>query len=126
MEEKHIHFKQENVYGDKYDIHDNPNATFNFGGRREEAHREQRDSREDALVEELTPIFYNDVEEVRRYAQAISGCKPTQVVDITGKLLHERKISDRACHKELWEILTRHGLYDKTLANWNSQLKNYL
>lgn len=130
MEEKHVHFHQENIYGDKYDIHDNPNAVFNFGGSKaKDESKDKCDNQQGVednskLVDLLTPIFFGDSEKVKSYLKQIQGCKPTQVVAVTRRYLQERAISDASCHTPLWTILHDNGLYNPSLSNWNSQLNS--
>ena len=131
MEEKHIHFKQETVYGDKYDIHDNPYATFNFGGRREsrghgeyaEAEPAEDSDDYDSLLDGLKSIFYGDAEEARLFAGKVRHMSSKETTAHVNILIKQNKISKKSCLKPLWELLTRHGLYDKSYQNWFGQIK---
>lgn len=56
MDEKHLHLTQENIYGDKYDIHDNPNATFHLGGAKKQQQTEtdtEEESKDGKLADAL-------------------------------------------------------------------------
>lgn len=89
-----------------------------YGGQRAEM-----SEAESKLKDELLPVFYGDEEVVEAFIAKIRGAKPTQVVGEVNRLLKESKISDISCNKPLWDILTRYGQYDKSLQNWNDQIK---
>lgn len=131
MDEKHIHFHQENLYGDKYDIHDNPNATFNFGsrrepyseGRREDATQDDCGCNQADAVEDLLPFFFNDKAEAKRFVSRTKAMKDVDVTKEVNRLIREKKLSDVSCMKPLWEVMTKHRLYDKKYNTWNAQVK---
>lgn len=76
-----------------------------------------------SIVKELLPVFYGDRLEAESFLKKIHGAKGPQITAIVNELLRERKISEISCYKTLWEILCRNGYYDKSLSNWNSQIK---
>lgn len=127
MDEKHVHFHQENLYGDKYDIHDNPNATFNFGGRKEQSKDERRaddaDDNQKDVVEDLLPFFFNDKAEAERFVTRTKAMKDVDVTSEVSRLVREKKLSEVSCMKPLWEVMSKHGLYGKVYNTWNSQVK---
>lgn len=89
-----------------------------YGGQKPEVSEEESE-----VLELLSPLFYGNREEAACFLQRIRGAKPTQVVAEVRMLVGEKKISDLSCHQPLWEILSQNGYYDKTLRNWNDQLK---
>lgn len=72
---------------------------------------------------ELLPLFWGDDKVVEEFLRNISGAKPVQVVAVVNRMLKERKLSEKSCHKPLWEILYKHGLYTRNLSNWNAQIE---
>lgn len=120
MDDKHVHFHQENVYGDKYDIHDNPGATFNFGGGRknENVNENEEEKNNDIVLEELTPFFYGDEAEAKHFMQMIRGMRGQDITQLVNRLLRENKLSDRSYLKPLWMVLNRHGLYKNAYSTW--------
>ena len=79
------------------------------------------DNRKD-IVAKLNPIFYNDEKEASSFLSEIQGMKAKQITDRVNQLVRARKISDMSRKRELWSVLHDYGLYDKTEANWNSQV----
>lgn len=118
MDDKHVHFHQENVYGDKYDIHDNPGATFNFGGSKKNANEDENEDNNDIVLEELTPFFYGYEEEAKHFLRMIKGMNGQDITQLVNRLLREQKISNKSCLKPLWMVLNRHGLYKNAYSTW--------
>ena len=77
---------------------------------------------EEDIVEELAPIFYHDKKVVRQFLKQIRGVKPTEVTKQVNILIREGKVSTKSCQKELWIVLSRHGLYGRTYQNWHNQI----
>lgn len=88
-----------------------------YGGQRPEVSVE-----ESQTVDELMPIFFNNREEVENFLVEIRSSTPVQVIAAVNSRLEKKVISDLSCHKPLWEVLNKHGYYDKTLTNWNAQI----
>lgn len=133
MDDKHVHFHQENVYGDKYDIHDNPGATFNFGGSKKNANEDEelrtktedknkKEDDNDIVLEELTPFFYGDEAEAKHFMQIIKGMKGQDITQLVNRLLREKKVSDLTCLKPLWTVLNSHGLYKNAYSTWAANI----
>lgn len=120
MEDKHVHFHQENIYGDKYDIHDNPNATFNFGGQRHDDNDDDDDNK--ILLEELKPFFFGFEEEAKHFLKMIKGMNGQDITQLVNRLLREQKISNKSCLKPLWTVLNRHGLYNNAYSTWAANI----
>ena len=77
----------------------------------------------DGVLEDLLPFFWGDEAEVRKFLRKVEGAKAVDVVAEVNRLLAERKVSDKSCHKPLWEVLNKHGLYPRNLSNWNTQIQ---
>ena len=74
------------------------------------------------IVAKLNPIFYNDETEADSFRSEIQGMKAKQITDRVNQVVRARKISELSRKRELWMVLHDYGLYDKTEANWNSQV----
>lgn len=77
----------------------------------------------EGIEEELLPIFFCDRKVVGKFLSQIRGAKPIEVVRQVNILIKEGKVSTKSCHKELWSVLSRHGLYERTYQNWHDQIK---
>lgn len=77
----------------------------------------------DEVLEDLLPFFWGDEAEVRKFLRKVEGAKAVDVVAEVNRLLAERKVSDKSCHKPLWEVLNKHGIYPRNLSNWNTQIQ---
>lgn len=108
------------TYIERQEITVSNGGVLNFGEPKKKTSVDDADA---AIVEELAPIFYGNREEVAAYLGRIKGADATQVVQVTNEYIQAQKISARSCNKPLWEIHHKHGLYAKTLTNWNNQIK---
>lgn len=120
---EHYHFGQNTTFIREQHITVQSGANFYNGSQPEEPVPAEGSDEKDDIISNLTPIFFGDAEEARHYLNAIKGCKPTQVVSMTAKLVKKKKISDMSCNSDLWSILNRNGLYEPSLSNWNAQLR---
>ena len=80
-------------------------------------------SRNVDVIVELRPFFYNVEQETANFVSKIRGVEPVDVTAEVNRLLKERKVSDLSCHKPLWKILHRYGLYKCGIKNWNDQIR---
>ncbi len=78
---------------------------------------------DEPIIARLTPIFFGDEAEARKFLATIRGMKSTQITEVVNRLVADRKISDTSRHRDLWQILHDAGLYDKTESNWNGQVR---
>lgn len=77
----------------------------------------------ESLIDRICPIFYNDINEARAFANKIRGMKPTQITELVKELRTRKVISEMSCHHDLWNILSEAGLYTRTESNWNERIK---
>ena len=77
----------------------------------------------ESLIERICPIFYNDINEAKSFANKIRGMKPTQITELVKDLRTRNVISEMSCHHDLWNILYEAGLYTRTESNWNERIK---
>lgn len=75
------------------------------------------------LLTELLTFFYSDEEETRRFLRFIARCRPIDLTNEVKRLVSENKVSDVSCHKPMWEVLNRYGLYTRSLDNWNKNIR---
>jgi len=75
------------------------------------------------VAAKLSPIFYGDKNQAKEFLAAIQGMKPTQITDLVKKWVAARKISEKSKNRDLWKVLHEAGLYDRSEANWNDQVK---
>lgn len=106
-------------YIEKQEIHVENGGVLNFGS----AKKPTEDSEVDDRVEALLPFFYNEKETVEGFLRRVDGASAMDVVNVVNDMLRAKTVSDVSCNKPLWEVLTRLGIYSKTLANWNSQIR---
>lgn len=78
---------------------------------------------QETIVNELVGIFWGNRENVEDFLTRIKYMKPRQITALVKKWVAENKISEYSCHRPLYRVLQKHGLYDKTEKNWNQQLK---
>ena len=83
---------------------------------------DEKESNEE-LIKLLTPIFWNNEEEAKDFAQLIQGLTPLQITQRVKRLVHEKKISDLSKGRTLWKVLHDFGIYTKSESNWNLQVK---
>ena len=74
------------------------------------------------LQQELMPFFWNDAQNVAQFLKTIAGAKDTDITATVAQYVREKKISELSCHKDLWEVLNRHGRYLSKLSNWNQRI----
>lgn len=84
------------------------------------------DEDERTVAAELTPIFYGDGEEAAKFVSSIRGMKDKQITDLVARLVDERKISDKSYNRDLYKVLSGHGLYGASESNWNTQVAKAL
>lgn len=77
---------------------------------------------QEELAEDLSSFFFGVQEEVEKFISAINGADPTDVTSRVNKLLREKKVSDKTCLKPLWEVLSKHKMYDRTYKTWTEQV----
>ena len=115
-----------NVSGDFYRVE--PGATFiknnfpNVTHYTGEPEREDVQEQDEDLQQELMPFFWNDAQNVAQFLKTIAGAKDTDITATVAQYVREKKISELSCHKDLWEVLNRHGIYQAKLRNWNRKL----
>ena len=85
--------------------------------------REAMTSEEESIVSQLKPIFFGVEEDAMEFLVSIRGMKPTQITAKVNELVKARKISDKSQHRDLWRVLHECGLYTKSEANWNMQVR---
>lgn len=83
----------------------------------------ETEEKSSVIIERLKPIFYSSEQEARAFLESIQGMKPTQITDRVNQLVSEKKISELSSHRDLWTVLHDFGLYKRTEANWNMQVK---
>lgn len=111
-------------------------GTFHFGmveNVKEEKQSDDVDEEEeaktspadDALVEQLKPLFFNNEKDVRLFLNMISGMAQEGITDVVNQWVKEKRISDYRNSRKgvLWDILYKAGLYKRTKANWNGRVK---
>lgn len=77
---------------------------------------------EDPVITRLTPIFYNDKAEVRKFLSRIKGVKPTEITATVTRLVREKKVSALSCKGDMWKIMYDAGLYQNEKNTWNRQV----
>lgn len=80
--------------------------------------------RDSDLVDELKPLFYNNMDNVRQFLNEIDGMTPNDITDLVNQWVKDKRISDYGNSRKgvLWDILNRAGLYTKSRQNWNRRV----
>ena len=76
-----------------------------------------------STLEQLKPIFFGNEEEARAFLLKVQDMKAVQITSLVNALVVENKISKMSCHRDLFSVLSKSGIYDKTESNWNQQVK---
>lgn len=109
--EKYVKVEKGAVYNDGGQV-----TLYVYGDRAEEQPQ--------GLAErDLLPIFKNDAAAVAEFLQEAKGKRAIGIAQLVNRLVEERKIVAELRHKPLWSALSTHGIYDKTLSNWNMLIK---
>lgn len=74
------------------------------------------------IIAKLSPIFYNNEADAKKFLSEIQNMKPKQITDRVNILVRARIISELSRKRELWSVLHDYGFYDKSESNWNSQV----
>lgn len=77
-----------------------------------------------SVEKKLSPIFYNNEENVRQFLKEINGMSANDITDLVNRWVQAKRISDYGYSRkgELWAILYDEGLYDKSRQNWNRRV----
>lgn len=75
------------------------------------------------ITKELSTIFYNKVSLADSFVCNIIGLKPSAITAMVNRMVSEDKICKDMCHRPLWKVLNKHGLYKASESNWNQQVK---
>lgn len=79
------------------------------------------------LVYKLVPIFYGNRKKVGEYVSRMRTLtNNAEKIEYTAQLVKARDISDKSCHRTLWEVLYRYGLYPCKEGTWNKCLSKQL
>ena len=72
------------------------------------------------LEERLSPVFYNNDENVRQFLREIKGMQANDITDMVNRWVKDKRISDYGNSRKgvLGEILNDAGLYTKSRQNW--------
>lgn len=116
-----LHFHAPCTYIEKQEIIVQAGAVFYNGPKPEDEPLGQEE--DEALVDELLPLFYGEREEVAKFLRRIRGADGKSITEQVNMLVKARIISSASCYKPLYNILHKHHLYDKTYNNWLDQVK---
>lgn len=71
------------------------------------------------IAKEISPLFYNDLNQAISYVEEINGLPSSQIHEITNKYLKNNIISCVKSKTKLAKILISHDLLHETISNWN-------
>lgn len=71
----------------------------------------------------MSPRFYGDEDEARKFLKSKKNARNAEITAIVRKLVEENVISAASCHRELWTVLNKYGLYNASESNWNIALR---
>ena len=75
------------------------------------------------VIKELRFIFKGSDENAEMFLKRIDGLKPKEITTVVNKLVSEGLLDTTASSRSFYEILSKHGIYDKQYQTWNSQVK---
>ena len=75
------------------------------------------------VIDELKFLFKGNREFIEQFLDQINGLKPQQITAVVNNYIKSELINHKeAPSKSLFDILKRHGLYDKLYQTWQSQV----
>ena len=94
-------------------------------GEREGAEEVSAEPLDEDLVMKLKSIFYNNVEDARKFLREIHGMASSDITDLVNQWVDDKRISNYGNSRKgvLWRILHDAGLYPKSRTNWNGRVK---
>lgn len=75
------------------------------------------------IVDEMAHCLKGNKVHARGFLFKIKGMKATQITALVNQYVKDGYIDDACKNKELHDVLYKYHIYDKTLSNWNSQIK---
>lgn len=97
-------------------------GVLNFGeARKDDVEATERGSEE--LISELKVVFYGDEDVTSLFLEDIKGRKPMDIVRTVRNYVCDKRLSERSCHRDLWQILNKNGIYTLSESNWNKALR---
>lgn len=78
------------------------------------------------VINDLKFIFKGNQQYIEQFIDQIDGLKPKQITAVVNNYIKSELINNtKASSKSFWEILQKHGFYDKQYQTWQSQLDWY-
>ena len=121
----HIHEGATYIEHQENNFHDQSQQVWNDATLQTETKHEDSNTIADKtkLLTDLLQFFYSDEKETCRFIDIIASCRPIDITNEVKRLVSENKVSDVSCHKPMWEVLNRYGLYTRSLDNWNKNIR---
>lgn len=79
--------------------------------------------KERELLDKLTPMFWGEEEEARKFLDQSKKSKPRVITALVNELVPEKKLIDEYKKRDLWRVLHDAGIYTRSESNWNYQVK---
>lgn len=80
-------------------------------------------AQEEFIIGLLTPLFYNNENDVREFLSRIKNLDDPAITDEVHEFAKKGKISPNSKGRKLWSILSAAKIYSATESNWNTALR---
>ena len=90
---------------------------------KEETPEATLDEKDEAIVEELAPIFFGIKDDAREFLKMIKVMKPVQMPRAAKKWMDEKRISENSLRRDLWSVLHKNNIYPRLESTWNDTIR---
>lgn len=80
-------------------------------------------SHDEEWIREIVSCFMGDKEMALQFVGMARNMKPKQITELVNAWLRMNRISPLSCKRDLWEPLSKHGIYPCSESNWNNQVQ---
>ncbi len=80
-------------------------------------------SSDEEWINEIVSCFFGIKEEAQTFVNTARNLKPKQITELVNAWLIQKRISPQSCKRDLWEPLSKHGIYPCSESNWNNQVQ---
>lgn len=80
-------------------------------------------SPDEGWISEIVSCFFGIKEEAQAFVNMARNLKNRQITELVNAWLVQKRISPQSCKRDLWEPLSKHGIYGCSESNWNAQVQ---
>ena len=78
---------------------------------------------DEALIVKLTPICKKNREKAWEFLLLIRGERAARITELVNEWVKDGLIEKDDAHRNLWLVLHKAGIYDKSESSWNQQVR---